>query len=63
MLWIGTKLLIIVGTFMYFFDVGSDISFSVQLFNNCHVGYGAAAISIIVVAVIFSMVFPFLNDL
>ena len=61
-LWIGTKLLIIVGTFMYFFDVGSDISFSVQLFNNCHVGYGAAAISIIVVAVIFSMVFPYVSS-
>ena len=43
---------------MYFFDVGSDISFSVQLFNNCHVGYGSAAISIMIVAVLFSCFFP-----
>ena len=57
--WIVTKLLIIVGALMYIFDVGSDILFSVQLFLNCHVGYGAAAISIMVVAVLFSIVFPY----
>ena len=56
--WIGSKLLIIVGTLMYFFDVGSDISFSVQLFLNCHVGYGMASIIIMVVTVVFSSLFP-----
>ena len=43
---------------MYFFDVGSDISCSVQLFLNCHVTYGSAAIIIMVVAVLFLMIFP-----
>ena len=56
--WIGTKLLIIVGTLLYLFDIGSDISFSVQLFLNCHVNYGAAAITIIVIAYLFSSFFP-----
>ena len=46
------------GTFVYFFDVGSDISFSVQLFLNCHVGYGMASIIIMVVTVVFSSLFP-----
>ena len=56
--WIVTKLLIIVGTVMYFYDVGSDISFSVQLYLNCHVNYCIAAISIIALAVLLSCIFP-----
>ena len=55
---IGTKLWIIVGTVMYLYDVGSDISFSVQLSLNCHVNYCIAAISIIVLAVLLSCIFP-----
>ena len=55
---IVTKLLVIVGTVTYLYDVGSDISFSVRLYENCHVNYCIAAISIIVLAVILSCIFP-----
>ena len=58
LLWIGTKMLIVLGTFSFLVDVGTDVSFSVQLFSNCHVKTGIASICVILVAIIFSMMFP-----
>ena len=60
-LWFGTKCLIIFGTVTYFVDVGSDVSFSVRLYQNCHTKYAIASICIMAFSVLFSTIFPHLN--
>ena len=54
----GSKILILFGVFSYFFDIGSDIAFNVELIENCHVKYAVFSIIIIVVAIFLSMIFP-----
>ena len=57
--WIGTKLLILSGIVSFLADVGTDVSFSVQLFSNCHYKTGIALLFIIFGAVISSLVVSF----
>ena len=56
--WIGTKFLLVFGTVSFLVDVGTDVSFSVQLFNNCHVKTGIASLCVILVAMLLSMFLP-----
>ena len=60
-LWIGTKFLLIFGAVTYFVDVGSDVSFSVRLFQNCHINYAIASICMMVFSVFLSMLVPHIN--
>lgn len=53
-LWIGKKIWIIVGVFLYFFDIGSDIILIVKLFLNCHYKYATASIGILSMTFILS---------
>ena len=59
--WIGTKLLIVFGTLSFLADVGTDVSFSVQLFSNCHVKTGIASLCFILISTYLSMIIPSLT--
>ena len=56
--WIGTKFLLVFGAVSFLVDVGTDVSFSVQLFNNCHVKTGIASLCVILIAMLYSMLLP-----
>ena len=57
-LFIGGKTLILFGTLLYFFDIGSDIASTQRLFKNCHVNYGIASICTMIIASLFTLHYP-----